>query len=212
MKKIREAPVRSALALMATAAVAAMAAAAAAAAAADEGPSVISEAGVVASGSRYVIDGDGWFVGPRCEPRVEVSRRLGHGVRVGSAPVRDNGTFTFSRRVPRTTKRGTRIVLDVTQFCDGVGTTRTVRLKVGKASRSCPEPLSVDQAAYVVKVFGGLGCATGADAIGAFIHLGTEPDGWSCARVDRRVAGHDFECIQTARPGRRVTARRVREV
>jgi hypothetical protein len=137
---------------------------------------------------------------------------LGHGVRVGSAPVRDNGTFTFSRRVPGTTPRGTRIVLDVTQFCDGVGTTRTVRLKVGKASRNCPEPLSVDSKAYVVRVFGGLGCATGAHAIGGFIHTGKVVVGWSCAHVDRRVAGHDFECIESARPGRRVTARRVREV
>jgi hypothetical protein len=141
-----------------------------------------------------------------------VSQRESHGVRVGSARVRDNGTFRFSHRVARGTPRGTRIVLDVTQLCDGVGTTRTVRLKVGKASRSCLKPLSVDRAAYVVKVFGGLGCRTGARAVGAFIDKGTEPRDWSCARVNRKIAGHDFECIETARPGRRVTARRVREV
>ena len=141
-----------------------------------------------------------------------VSQRESHGFRVGSARVRDNGTFTFSHRVPRSTPRGTRIVLDVTQLCDGVGTTRTVRLKVGKASRSCPEPLSVDSAAYVVKVFGGLGCATGTRKIRAFIHTDVEPVGWSCAHVDPKIAHHDFECIETARPGRRVTARRVREV
>jgi hypothetical protein len=184
----------------------------AAVAAASDGPSVISEAGVVPPGGKYVLNGEGWFVGPRCVPRVEVSRRLRHGVRIGSARVRDNGTFRFSRRVPRGAARGTRIVLDVTQFCDGVGTTRTVRLKVGRASRGCPEPLSVDRAAYAVKVFGGLACSTGARAVGAFIDTDIEPAGWTCAHVDRRIAGHDFECIETARPGRRVTARRVREV
>jgi hypothetical protein len=196
------------LALVATAATLA----AATAAAASAGPSVISEAGVVPPGGRYVLNGEGWFVGPRCEPRVVVSQRESHGVRVGSARVRDNGTFRFSHRVPGGTRRGTRIILDVTQLCDGVGTTRTVRLKVGKASRGCPEPLSVDRTAYAVKVFGGLGCSTGARAVGAFIDTDIEPAGWSCARVDRRIAGHDFECIETARPGRRVTARRVREV
>lgn len=191
---------------------AALFAAAAAVAAASDGPSVISEAGVVPPGGRYVLDGDGWFVGPRCDPRVQVSQRESHGFRVGSARVRDNGTFRFSHRVPRGTRRGTRIVLDVTQFCDGVGTTRTVRLKVGKARRSCPTPLSVDRAAYAIKVFGGLGCTTGAHAVRAFIATGHEPVGWSCARVDRQIAGHDYECIEAARPGRRVTARRVREV
>ncbi len=199
---------RRKLALVASAATFATATAAAASA----GPSVISEAGVVPPGGKYVLDGEGWFVGPRCDQRVEVSHREGHGVRVGSARVRDNGTFRFSHRVPRGTPRGARIIVDVTQFCDGTGTTRTVRLKVGKASRSCPRPLSVDRAAYAIKVFGGLGCTTGAHAVGAFIDTGIEPAGWSCARVDRQIAGHDFECIETARPGRRVTARRVREV
>jgi hypothetical protein len=186
--------------------------AAATLAAASDGPSAISEARVVPPGGKYVLDGEGWFVGPRCVQRVEISRRESHGVRIGSAAVRDNGTFRFSHRVPRRAARGTRIVLDVTQFCDGVGTTRTVRLRVGRASRGCPEPLSVDRAAYAIKVFGGLGCTAGARAVGAFIDTDVEPAGWTCARADRRIAGHDFECIETARPGRRVTARRVREV
>jgi hypothetical protein len=85
-------------------------------------------------------------------------------------------------------------------------------VKVGKASRSCPEPLSVDQRAYAVKVFGGLGCTAGARTIRTFIHTDAEPAGWSCAHVDPKIAHHDFECIETARPGLRVTARRVREV
>jgi len=185
---------------------------AAASAGAHDGPSVSSAAGVVPAGERYVLQGESWFVGPRCEPRVELSQREAHGFRVGSARVRDNGTFTFSRRVPRSTPLGTRIVLDVTQFCDGVGTSRTVKLKVGRASHGCLSPLSVDEAAYDLRVFGGLGCSRGAHAIGAFIDTRIEPDGWSCAHVDRRIAGHDFACIESARPGRRVIARRVREV
>ena len=74
---------------------------AAAPAGALDGPSVRSVAGVVAPGYRYVLRGEGWFVGPRCEPRVRVSQREAHGVRVGSARIRDNGTFTFSHAVPR---------------------------------------------------------------------------------------------------------------
>ena len=56
---------------------------------ADSGPSVISEAGVVRPGDRYVLQGDSWFVGPRCESRVQVSQRENQGVCVGSARVRD---------------------------------------------------------------------------------------------------------------------------
>ena len=52
----------------------------------------------------------------------------------------------------------------------------------------------------------------GAHAVGAFIDTRIEPAGWTCAHVDRRVAGHDFACTEIARPGRRVIARRVREV
>lgn len=179
---------------------------------AHDGPSVRSEAGVVRPGDRYALDGDGWSFAAGCAPRVEVSRGENHGVPVGVAPVRDDGTFRFSRRVPRGTPYGTRIVLDVTQYCDGIGTSRTVRLKVGAARRDCPGPLSVDETAYVVRVFGGLPCARGIEAIRAFIDTDIEPAGWSCAHADPRIAGHDFGCLQSDRPGRRVTARRVREV
>jgi hypothetical protein len=194
------------------AATAAAIVAAASSAAAHDGPSVISEAGVVRPGDHYVLDGEGWFVGPDCESHVSVSQRESHGVRIGSARVRDNGTFTFSHRVPRGTPYGTRIVVDVTQFCDGIGTSRTVKLKVGKARRNCLAPLSVDETAYTLKVFGGLGCAKGAAAIGAFIDSDIEPAGWSCAHVDPQIAGHDYSCVETARPGRRVEARRIQEV
>ena len=186
--------------------------AAAAPAGAHDGPSVRSEAGVVSPGHRYVLRGEGWFVGPRCGARVWVSQREAHGFRVGSARVRDNGTFSFSHAVPREARRGTRIVLDVTQYCDGVGTSRTVRLRIGRDRHGCGGPLSVDETAYDLTVFGGLGCDAGANAIGAFIDTRIEPAGWACAHVDRRVAGHDFACIEIDRPGRRVIARRVREV
>ena len=185
---------------------------AAAPAGAHDGPSVTSDAGVVAPGHRYVLRGEGWFVGPRCKPRVQVSQREAHGVHVGSARIRDNGTFSFSHAIPRAARRGTRIVLDVTQFCDEVGTTRTARIRIGRDHHGCGGPLSVDQTAYDLTVFGGLGCDAGAKAIGAFIDTDIERAGWACAHVDRRVAGHDFACQQIARPGRRVEARRVREV
>ena len=192
--------------------VAAAALTATAPAGADDGPSVISEAGVVGPGHRYALRGEGWFVGPTCEPRVRISQRESHGVRVGSARIRDNGTFRFSRTVPPVARRGERIVLDVTQNCDGVGTTRTVRIKIGRDRRGCGGPLSVDGMAYDLTAFGGLSCTTAAKAIGAFIDTGIEPIGWTCAHVDRRIAGRDFACNEQARPGRRVEARRVREV
>jgi hypothetical protein len=186
--------------------------AAAAPAGAHDGPSVRSDAGVVSPGHRYALSGEGWFVGPRCEARVRISQREAHGFRVGSARVRDNGTFSFSHAVPREARRGTRIVLDVTQYCDGVGTSRTVRVRIGRDRHGCGGPLSVDGAAYDVTVIGGLGCDAGANAIGPFIDTRIEPDGWACAHVDRRIAGHDFACTEIGRPGRRVTALRVREV
>ena len=191
---------------------AAVALATAAPGVADAAPSVTSEAGVVRPGGRYVLVGDGWSLAGECAPRVEVSQREHHGFRLGSAPIRDDGTFRFSRRVPRRATYGTRIVLDVSQYCKGVATSRTVRIRVGAARRVCPGPLSVDGNAYLVKVVGGLGCARGANAVGPFIDTRIEPAGWSCAHVDRRIAGHDFACIETERPGRRVTARRIREV
>lgn len=207
--QLAPAPLRACIGLLL---IAAAALTATAPARADDGPSVLSEAGVVAPGHRYALRGEGWFVGPRCEPRVQVSRRESHGVPVGSARIRDNGTFRFSRAIPRRARRGERIVLDVTQTCDGIGTTRTVRIRIGRDRRGCGGPLSVDAKAYDLTVFGGLGCTAAAKAIGAFIDSGIEPLGWSCAHVDRRIAGHDFACNEQARPGRRVEARRVREV
>jgi hypothetical protein len=189
---------RVALALAATVAIATPAAAAAA------GPSVISEATVVRPGDRYMLDGAGWFAGPRCEPRVEIS---GHGVRVGAAAVRDTGTFSFWRRVPRGTPRGTRIALDVTQYCAGVGTTRTVTLRVGRARRTCGGTMAAGGDAYRVKVFGGLSCASGAGAVGPFIDTGIAPPGWSCAPVDAQLA--DLYCVQSAHLGLRVTAHKL---
>jgi hypothetical protein len=197
---------------IAPAMIAVAALAAAAPAGAHDGPSVRSDADVMSPGHRYVLRGEGWFVGPRCEPRVQVSRREGHGVRAGSARVRDNGTFTFSHAVPREARRGTRIVLDVTQSCDGVGTSRTARIRIGRDRHACGRPLEGEGTAYDITVIGGLGCAAGENAVGLFIDTGIELDGWTCAHVDRRVAGHDFTCVAIARPGRRVEARSVREV
>ena len=179
---------------------------------AHDGPSVLSEAGVVRPGDRYAINGQGWFFADVCEPRVEVSRRETHAVPVGVAAVGDDGRFRFARRVPRDTPYGTRIVLDVTQYCDGIGTTRTVRIRVGAARRDCPNPLSVDETAYAVRVFGGLPCSKAVEAIAAFIDTDVVPVGWNCSHADPQIAGHDFGCLEIERPGRRVTARRVREV
>lgn len=190
----------------------AVAAAVAAPGVASTAPSVTSEAGVVRPGDRYVLAGAGWSRARACDPRVEVSQRERHGFRVGSAPIREDGTFHFSRSVPRRARYGARIVLDVSQYCDGIATSRTVTIRVGAARRVCAGPLSVDGSAYLIKVYGGLACATGADAVGPFIDTRIEPAGWRCAHVDRRITGHDFACTQTDRPGRRVTARQIREV
>ena len=157
-------------------------------------------------------DGEGWFVGPRCGARVWISQREAHGFRVGSARIRDNGTFSFSRAAPREARRGTRIVLDVTQYCDRVGTSRTVRLRIGRDHHGCGGPLSDAETAYEITVIGGLGCAAGESAIGAFIDTRIEPAGWTCAHVARRIAAHDFACSEIDRPGRLVVARDVREV
>jgi hypothetical protein len=174
-------------------------------------PSVTPEARVVAAGDRYALFGDGWSVAPGCARRVEVSRRLSHGIRVGSAPVADDGTFVFSRRVSSRAKRRSRLVLDVTQYCDGIGTTRTVRLRVGRPAHTCSGPLSVDDKAYLLVAHGGLSCAAGAAAIGPFLDTGIDPDGFDCATVDPRT-GHDAACVQTDHPSRRITARRIHEV
>jgi hypothetical protein len=192
--------------------IAAAALAAAAPAGAHDGPSARSEADVVSPGHAYVLRGEGWFAGPRCGARVWISQHEAHGVRVGSARIRDNGAFSFSRALPRDARRGARIVLGVTQYCDGVGTSRTVRLRIGKDHHGCGGPLSDAETAYDITVIGGLGCAAGEVAIGEFIDTRIEPAGWTCAHVDRRVADHDFACSEIDRPGRRVVARDVREV
>ena len=178
---------------------------------AQSGPSIITEADVVRPGDIYVVQGEQWFVGSGCRRHVDVSRREGHGVPLGRARVRDNGTFTFTRRVPRDAEHGP-VVLDVTQVCDGIGTTRTVRFRVGKSRRTCPGHIAVDGRAYIVAVHGGVRCRKGAEAIGAFIDTDIEPAGWLCAHASRKIAGHDFSCVEAERPGRRVTARRIREV
>ena len=197
---------------VAPAVIAVAALASAAPAGAHDGPSARSEADVVSPGHAYVVRGEGWFVGRRCGPRVWISRHEAHGVRVGSARIRDNGTFSFSRAVPREARRGGWIVLDVTQYCDGTGTSRTVRLRIGRDHHGCGGPLSDAETAYDITVIGGLGCAAGEIAIGDFIDTRIAPAGWTCAHADRRVAGHDFACAEIDRPGRRVVARSVREV
>jgi hypothetical protein len=174
-------------------------------------PSVTPEARIVPAGERYALFGSGWSTAADCEPRVEVSRRLAHGIRVGSAPIASDGTFTFSRRVPAHARRGSRIVLDVTQYCDGIGTSRTVRLRVARRAHRCSGPLSVDGRAYLLKVAGGLSCDEGAGAIGPFLDTGIDPDGFDCANVDPRT-GHDAACVQVNHPSRRVTARHISEV
>lgn len=194
------------IAIPATCVVAGAGAAAAAAA-----PTVTPEARTVAAGDRYALFGSGWSVAPACAPRVEVSRRLSHGIRIGSAAIAGDGSFVFSRRVPARARRRSHIVLDVTQYCDGIGTTRTVRLTVGRPAHACSGPLSVDGKAYLLVAHGGLSCTAGAGAIGPFLDTGIDPDGFDCAMVDPRT-GHDAACVQADHPSRRITARRISEV
>jgi hypothetical protein len=179
--------------------------------AAAAGPTVTPETKVVPAGERYVLAGAGWSTASDCTRRVDVSRRLSHGIRIGSAPIASDGTFTFSRRVPARARRGSRIVLDLTQYCDGVGTSRTVRVRVGRRAHTCGGPLSVDGKAYLLKVAGGLSCDAGAGAIGPFLDTGIDPDGFDCAYVDPQT-GHDAACVQVNHPTRRVTARHISEV
>ena len=179
--------------------------------AAAAGPAVTPEAPTVPAGERYALAGQGWSTAPNCEPKVRVSRRVNHGVPVGSAAVDELGSFLFARRVPAKARPGSRIVLDVTQYCDGIGTTRTATIKVGRPARTCEGPLSVENRAYLLRVWGGLGCSRGADAIGPFLDTHISPDGFDCAYVDPRT-GHDAACVETDHPNRRVTARRIHEV
>ena len=175
-------------------------------------PTVAPQLDTVPAGRAYVLEGSGWGAEAGCERRVRVTRTLGHGITVGTARVASDGSFTFRRRVPRAARDGARIALDVLQFCDGVArTSRRVTIEVGRG-RLCPGPIAVDGTAYLLGVYDGLGCASGAGAVGPFIGTGIDPDGFDCAHVDRRIAGHDYACVDLERPGRRVTARHVREV
>ncbi len=186
-----------------------------AATAAADGPSVSADATRVPAGEKYVLEGSGWSLAPGCETAVEVSRRLGHGVPVGSAEIAEDGTFGgFMRKIPRRARVGSRIVLDVTQFCsDGtnrIGTTRTVTVRVMRHARTCPGTIAVKGRAYILETWGGLGCAS-AKAIGPFLDAHISPDGFDCEMTDPRV-GYDAACVVQVAPRQRVTARHIREV
>jgi hypothetical protein len=195
--------VASALALVATAP-----------AAAGSGPSVSPDAKRVPAGEKYLLEGSGWSLAPGCETAVEVSRRLGHGVPVGSAEIAEDGTFTFMRRIPRRAAAGSRIVLDVTQFCtsgtDRVGVTRTVVIRVMRRAHTCPGTIAVNGRAYILETWGGLGCAS-AKAIGPYLDAHIAPDGYDCEMTDPRL-GYHAACVIQVAPRQRVTARRIREV
>ena len=192
----------AALAVALTAAVASTAAAA---------PSVHADSHLVSRGDSYALVGSGWATEDGCTSRVQISQTFGHGVPAGRARVRGDGTFTFSRRIPRTTKAGTRLRFDATQFCDGLGTTRAATVRVGRAPHGCPGPISVAGEAYALRVWAGFTCSTGAAAIGPFLDTHISPAGYSCADVDA-ATGHDAECIKDANPASRVTARHLSEL
>ena len=176
-------------------------------------PTVRPDARIVPAGERYLLRGRDWPTGASCEDEVRISRRLGHGVVVGRADIARDGTFTFARGVPRAVTPGTRIVLDVTQYCsgtaDGVGITRTVRLRVGPPARRCRGAIGVDGPSYLLETWGGLRCGVGARAIGPFLDTGISPDGFDCERTDPRL-GFRASCRATSEPAQRVTARRLR--
>ena len=179
------------------------------------GPTVTLDARLVPAGERYVLHGRGWSAAGGCDTAVEVSRRLAHGVPVGSAEIDEDGTFTFMRRIPRSANRGSRIVLDVTQFCsDGtnrVGTTRTVTVRVIRRAHTCPGTIAVDGRAYILETWAGLSCDAGARAVGPFLDTDISPSGYQCELVDPKV-GYNAYCRREGRPARRVTARRIKEV
>jgi hypothetical protein len=174
-------------------------------------PSLHADSKLVSRGDSYALVGDGWATGDDCTSRVQISQTFGHGVPVGRARIHADGTFTFSRRIPRTTKAGTRLHFDATQLCDGTGTTRSATVRVGRAAHGCSGPIAVAGQAYALRVTAGLTCNTGAAAIGPFLDTHINPDGFSCAHVDP-AAGHDAICTKDANPASRVTARRVTEV
>jgi hypothetical protein len=178
------------------------------------GPSVSPDARRVPAGEKYVLHGSGWAAGDGCDAQVHVSRRLGHGIGLGGARVADDGTFTFMRRIPRSAHAGSRIVLDVTQFCDSemdtVGILKTAVVRVMRRAHTCPGTIAVKGRAYVLETWGGLGCAS-AKAIGPFLDAHISPDGFDCGLTDPRV-GYHAACTVQVRPRQRVTARRIKEV
>jgi hypothetical protein len=146
-----------------------------------------------------------------CEREIEVTRVLEHGAPVGSARVRKDGSFTFSRRIPRSAKAGSRLRFLATQYCDGIGTSRSATVRVGRPEHGCPGSIAVDGKAYVLRVSAGLRCARGARAIGPFIDTDIPPLGFDCARSDPAV-GYDAVCTKAGNQASRVTARHIREV
>jgi hypothetical protein len=181
------------------------------AATAAAGPSVRADSRLVSRGDRYALSGRGWAAGDGCASRIRISQTFGHGVPVGSARIGDDGSFTFRSRIRRDTKAGTRLRFDATQFCDGVGTTRSATVRVGRAPHGCAGPLSVAGDAYALRVWAGLTCSSGAAAIGPFLDTHIDPDGFACAHVDP-ATGHDAVCTKETNPASRVTARRLSEV
>ena len=151
-------------------------------------------------------------MGSHCEPRVHITRTLRHGVRVGSAPIRDNGTFTFTRRIARSTRPGPRLRLEATQYCDGIGQTRTTTVHVGRPEHGCPGLITVDGKAYVLRVTAGMSCSRGAGAVGPFIDTDIEPSGFLCSGADPAIAGYDAACQKVDNLASRVTARHISEV
>jgi hypothetical protein len=204
---------RSALTVRAAAVLAAaLAAAVPAAASAHGGPAMAPESKLVSAGDRYALAGEGWSVGDGCERRIHLSRVLHHGVPVGTAPIDADGSFTFSRKIPRSTARGSRLRFEATQYCDGIGETRSATVRVGRPEHGCPGFITVDETAYVLRVTAGMSCARGARAVGPFIDTDIEPLGFMCSWVDPSIAGHDAACLKAGNPASRVTARRIREV
>jgi len=200
-------PVRAAAVLAA-----ALAAAVPAAASAHEGPAMAPDSKLVSAGDRYALVDDGWSLGDGCEPRVHISRVLAHGVAVGTAPIDADGWLTFSRKIPRTTARGSRLRFEATQYCDGIGETRPATVRVGRPEHGCPGFITADETAYVLRVTAGMSCTRGVRAVGPFIDTDIEPLGLMCAWADPSIAGHDAACLRAGNPASRVTARRIREV
>jgi hypothetical protein len=181
-------------------------------ASADDGPLVRPDSKLVSAGESYSLVGEGWYVGSHCEPRVHITRTLRHGVRIGSAPIRANGTFVFTRRIARSTKPGMRLRLEATQYCDGIGETRSTTVRVGRPEHGCPGFITVDEKAYVLRVTAGMSCSRGAGAVGPFIDTDIEPNAYLCSWADPAIAGYDAACQKVSNPASRVTARRISDV